>query len=230
MITLRKSADRASTRLEWLESRHGFSFGQHYDPTNLGFGPLRVINEDWIAPRAGFPPHPHRDMEILTYMLAGTLTHHDSEGNAVEIRPGRMQAMHAGSGITHSEINFDTHAPVHLLQIWIEPDTLGIDPGHTELDYALEPGSPVVLASPSGRSGGVAIAQDATVSALALDPGQSTTLHFDSNRRGWLQVPVGSGRVEAAAFEAGDAFAIEGERRVRVEATAACEMLVFDLP
>jgi redox-sensitive bicupin YhaK (pirin superfamily) len=233
VIELRKGSDRALTRLDWLESRHSFSFGHHYDPQNLGFGPLRVINEDRIAPSSGFPSHPHRDMEILTYMLTGTLTHHDSEGNAVEIRPGRIQVMHAGSGIVHSEMNFDAQVPVHLLQIWLEPDALGLQPGHAEFDFARVPGEPVVLASKNALAGGVSLAQDATLSALTLAAGQTIRLPLASGRRGWVQLPIGRGRVAGIDFEAGDAFAIKaeksGQEHLDIEATEASEMLIFSL-
>ena len=230
MIELRKSGDRGHTQLEWLESRHSFSFAHYYDPGNMGHGPLRVINEDWIEPRSGFPAHPHRDMEILTYMLSGTLTHRDSEGNEVEIRPGRIQHMHAGRGIVHSELNYDRHVPVHLLQIWIEPDAHGIDPGHTELDFRLEPGEPTVLASPGGERGGVSLRQDATLSALALEPGQSAEIRFDAARKGWVQVVGGSGHAHGLALEAGDGLRLEAVETLAVSGTTPVELLVFDLP
>ena len=230
MIELRKAGDRGRTELEWLESRHSFSFAHFYDPRFMGHGPLRVINEDWIAPRSGFPSHPHRDMEILTYMLSGTLTHRDSEGSAIEIAPGRIQRMHAGRGIVHSELNFDRSVPVHLLQIWIEPDRAGIDPGHTELDFDLAPGEPTVLASPGGARGGVSLQQDATLSALSLEPGRSAELVFDPARRGWIQVARGSGSAQGVAYEAGDGLRLERTGAVEVSATAPAELLIFDLP
>ena len=230
MIELRKAADRGHSQMDWLESRHSFSFAHYHDPENMGHGPLRVINEDWIAAQSGFPSHPHRDMEILTYMLAGTLTHHDSEGNAVEIKPGRIQLMHAGSGIVHSELNFDPEVPVHLLQIWIEPNRFGIDPGHTELDFTLEPGELNVLASPDGGAGGTTLQQDATVSALALEAGQSAELRFGPARRGWVQIARGSGYAGDVAFEAGDGLELRDEEAVAMSATTPIEVLIFDLP
>ncbi|MEM9175135.1 MAG: pirin family protein, partial [Myxococcota bacterium] len=172
MLDKRPSSTRFRTRMDWLESHHAFSFGHHYDPDRLGFGPLRVLNEDWISPGAGFPLHPHREMEILSYVRAGALTHQDSEGNDAEIRPGRVQLMHAGTGIAHAERN-EGGDPVHLLQIWIEPDTLGTRPGYEMLDFAHTPGVPTVLVSPEGTAGGLPLRQDATVSALVLRRDQS---------------------------------------------------------
>jgi redox-sensitive bicupin YhaK (pirin superfamily) len=230
MIELRKGSERKRTQMDWLESRHSFSFGHHYDPSNLGYGPLRVINEDWIAPRSGFPDHPHRDMEILTYMLAGTLTHRDSEGNAVEIKPGRLQAMRAGSGIAHSEMNLDEWVRVHLLQIWIEPDALGLEPGHVEFDFDRIPGTAVVLASKDGKAGGVSLQQDASVSSLTLGSEETFTLPVDPVRRTWIQFVRGDGRVGQTGYEAGDAITADGVNEVVVEGSSPSEMLIFDLP
>ena len=230
MIVHHEAQKRFHTRLGWLDSRHGFSFGSHYDPDRMGHGPLRVINEDWIAPRSGFPPHGHRDMEILTYMLAGTLTHQDSEGNDVEIRPGRLQRMHAGTGIHHSEMNLDASEPVHLLQIWIEPDAPGGTPGHDELDFSLAPGEPVVLASKGAAAGGLDLRADATVKALRLAPGTSHPFSVETGRRGWVQVAGGSGRAGDTALEAGDGLAIDGPERVEIAADEEVELVLFDLP
>ena len=230
MLALQKSQDRFVTRFGWLDSRHAFSFGHHFDLDRMGHGPLRVINEDWIAPRSGFPSHPHQEMEILTYVLGGRLTHRDSAGNEAEITPGRAQLMHAGTGIVHSEMNLDPSEAVHLLQIWIEPGELGTEPGHEELDFELTAGSPVVLASPGASGGGLAIRQDATVSALALDAASPFEWSIADARRGWLQWTRGSGRVGDLELEAGDAVAVSGAEAVVVEATEASEMLLFDLP
>ena len=229
MIDARKASDRFHTRLGWLDSRHSFSFGEHYDPSNLGHGALRVINEDRIAPASGFPTHAHREMEILTYVLSGTLTHRDSEGNAAEVRPGRAQLMHAGTGIAHSEYNLGRE-PVHLLQIWIEPDRTGTRPGYEMLDFELAAGSRRVLASPEARSGGLPIHQDATISALKLEAGQSHDWSIGTGCSGWLQVAGGAGRVDARGFEAGDGFALDAVEQVKIEAAEASELLLFDLP
>lgn len=228
MIDKRKANHRFRTEFDWLDSRHSFSFGHHYDPAILGFGPLRVVNEDRIAPRSGFPAHPHREMEILTYVLSGTLTHLDSEENEAEIRPRRSQLMHAGTGIAHAELNLGDD-PVHMLQIWIEPDTHGTPPGHEMIDFALEPGAPTVLASPGSSAGGLPIRQDAVVSALGLDEGDSFDWTLDARRRGWIQVARGTGRVDRIDFEVGDGFAVENVDRLEIEATANAELLLFDL-
>ena len=229
MIDKRKAADRDRTALDWLDSRHSFSFGAHYDPANLGFGPLRVINEDWIGAASGFPPHPHREMEILTYVLSGALTHRDSEGNDVEIRPGRAQLMHAGTGIAHAESNLGS-VPVHLLQIWIEPDHAGTPPGYEMLDFDLAPGTPVVLASPRASAGGLSIRQDATISALALSGGMAFDWPLGADRTGWVQVARGAGALAGVAFEPGDGFALEAVESLVIEATQDAELLLFDLP
>lgn len=233
MIEQRKAADRFVTRLEWLDSRHSFSFGPHHDPARMGFGPLRVLNEDWIAAGKGFPAHPHREMEILTYVLAGALTHRDSEGNAAEIRPRRAQLMHAGRGIAHAELNLGTD-PVHLLQIWIEPDRRGTAPGYEMIDFDLAPGALTPLASPPAASGGLAIRQDATVSALALERGGSFEWSLPGARAGWVQVAAGRGRIGALAFEAGDGFALSDTERqgihMEMHAEEDAELLLFDLP
>ena len=229
MIDKRKADDRFRTELDWLDSRHSFSFGHHYDPAILGFGPLRVINEDWIAPRSGFPAHPHREMEILTYVLSGTLSHLDSEENEARIRPRRSQLMHAGTGIAHAELNLGDD-PVHLLQIWIEPDTPRTSPGHEMIDFALAPAVPTVLASSGASAGGLPLRQDAIVSALVLDEGQSFGWSLGERRRGWIQVAHGTGRVDGIDFEAGDGFAIEEVDRLEIEAVESAELLLFDLP
>jgi redox-sensitive bicupin YhaK (pirin superfamily) len=229
MIEKRKASGRYQTRLDWLDSRHSFSFGHHYDAANVGHGPLRVLNEDWIAAKSGFPTHPHREMEILTYVLFGTLAHRDSEGNEAEIRPGRTQLMHAGTGIAHSEFNRG-QGPVHLLQIWIEPRVLGALAGYEMLDFDLDPGAPAVLVSPDAKSGGLPIRQDATVSALKLEAGQSFAWSLPSGRRGWVQIALGAGQVGAIGFEAGDGFALDEVEQTSVEAEEASELLLFDLP
>ena len=230
MIDLRPASDRFATRLDWLDSRHSFAFGEHYDPERLSFGPLRVINEDWIAPRSGFPMHGHREMEILSYVVAGALSHRDSEGHASTIRPGRVQLMHAGTGIAHSELNLDADRPVHLLQIWVEPAERGGRPGYEELDFTPEPGRARVLASADGVAGGLPLRQDATISALRLAPGQVYAWQRAPGRRGWVQIAVGAGRVHGVDFAAGDGLAVEDRSQLTIEATEDAELLLFDLP
>jgi redox-sensitive bicupin YhaK (pirin superfamily) len=198
----------------------------------MGYGPLRVVNEDWISPRSGFPAHGHRDMEILTWVLSGTLTHRDSEGNRTEIRPGRAQLMHAGRGIRHSEMNLDRSEPLHLLQIWIEPERTGSPPGHAVLDTVLEPGRPSVIASRGATKGGLAIRQDATVSALQLRPDDAFEWPLAPGRCGWVQVARGAGRAGSTTLEAGDGLALDRVEGLRLEARgeAGVELLLFDLP
>lgn len=229
MIEYRRASDRFESRMDWLHSRHSFSFGHHYDPSNVGFGPLRVVNEDWIQARSGFPTHPHREMEILTYVMAGTLSHRDSEGSDDAVRPGRLQLMHAGTGIAHSEINHGDET-VHLLQVWIEPDRIGTAPGYEMLDYELSPGLPTVLASSDAEAGGLPLRQDASVSALELEAGQSFSWPLAAGRRGWIQVAGGAGEVNSLPFEAGDAFGIDETKGLEIKATSDAEFVLFDLP
>jgi redox-sensitive bicupin YhaK (pirin superfamily) len=232
MIELRKASGRFRTRLDWLDSRHSFSFGHHFDSARMGHGPLRVVNEDWISPRSGFPTHGHRDMEILSWVLSGTLTHRDSEGNRAEIRPGRVQLMHAGRGISHSELNLDQSEPVHLLQIWIEPERKGAPPGHAFVDVALEPGRPSVLASYGASEGGLAIRNEVTVSALRLRPGEGFDGRWDAGRSGWVQVARGAGRSGSFPLSAGDALALDRVEALNLEGggETGIELLLFDLP
>jgi len=232
MIELQRASSRFQTRLDWLDSRHSFSFGHHFDPARMGHGPLRVVNEDWISPRSGFPTHGHRDMEILTWVLSGRLTHRDSEGNREEIRPGRVQLMHAGRGIRHSELNLDHSEPVHLLQIWIEPEREGTQPGHAFLDVALEPGRPSVLASYEATKGGLEIRNEVTVSALQLRPGEDYEWRWAPGRSGWLQVARGRGQSESIPLGAGDGLALDRVEALKLEGggETGIELLIFDLP
>ena len=229
MFTLHRAEDRFQTRTDWLDSRHAFSFAEHFDPARLGFGPLRVVNDDRIAPRSGFPPHAHRDMEILTWIVSGSLTHEDSEGHRITLGPGHAQRMRAGRGIVHSEMNLDATRPLHLLQIWIEPAQRGLVPGHEERLFTLAPGQVVVVASEDGAEGGLSIARDARVLALRLERGDRHPLVLDPARSAWLQVVQGAGRIGTTAVAAGDALAVEDESGLEIEATAPLELLVFDL-
>jgi len=229
MITVRKSADRGRSTTSWLDSRHTFSFADYLDPRHERFGALRVLNEDWIAPASGFGSHPHRDMEILTWVLSGTLEHADSEGHRVRLQPGRVQLMRAGTGIWHSEVNPSPQAPLHLLQIWLLPGRRGLAPGHWEADVTVEPGVLVPLATPGGRDGGLAIAQDVSVYALTVPAGERVEHALAPGRRAWLQVTRGHGAVGGTVVEAGDGVAIEGETRVAVSATTELDALLFDL-
>lgn len=232
MIDIRRGDDRGVTSTPWLDSRHSFSFGNYYDPVRMGFGALRVINEDRVAPGGGFPTHGHRDMEILTWVLQGALAHRDSLGSGAVIRPGELQMMRAGSGIRHSEFNASSEEPVHFLQIWIVPDKAGLVPGYaqrafdpTELDGRLR-----LLASPDGRNGALIIAQDAELWAGRTGSSGGTLSHQATpGRRQWLQVARGEVRLGDATLRPGDAVAIEAATGVRIEADAAAEILLFDL-
>ncbi len=229
-MTIRPAADRGHTRLDWLDSRHSFSFGEYSDPRHMGFGTLRVINEDVIAPGGGFAMHGHRDMEIITWVLSGELAHRDSLGNGSVIRPGEAQRMSAGTGIRHSEFNPSQGAPVHLLQIWILPDTAAVEPGYEQQAIAAPDGQLVVVASRDGAGGGVRIHQDTTLLAARL-PAQAAVGHrLGAGRVAWVQVARGAITVNGQALEAGDGAALSGEAAAELRARGASEILLFDMP
>ncbi len=231
MITLRKSDDRGATRIDWLDSKHSFSFGEYYDPQNMGFGPLRVINEDVIAGGGGFRPHPHRDMEIITYILSGALQHKDSLGTGSVIRPGEIQKMSAGSGIVHSEFNASRERECHLLQIWIEPSKEGIAPAYEQ--KAIDPEAVKNhfsrIAAPDPRDNEVKLVQDAEIWAAKFDAGVEAVHQLEKGRRAWLQVASGTVELGDHKLKAGDAAAITDEDRILVRAHAPSEVLLFDL-
>ena len=231
MINLRKSHDRGHANHGWLDSYHTFSFADYYDPREMGFGALRVINEDWVAPKSGFPTHPHRDMEIVTYILEGALTHQDSMGNGSVIRVGDVQRMSAGTGITHSEANASDHEPVHLLQIWIEPNETGLTPSYEQTHFpaADKHGRFRLIASHDGREGSVTIHQDAAVYAAVLDADQALTYTLDSRRRAYLHVARGRIALNNYPLEAGDGAKINGPEALTLSALEAAEVLLFDL-
>jgi len=232
MISLRKSADRGRSRLDWLDSRHSFSFGDYFDPKHVGFGPLRVINEDWVAPSQGFPTHGHRDMEIITYVLEGVLQHKDSLGNGSLIRPGDVQRMSAGHGVTHSEYNPSDRDTVHLLQIWIEPKFRGIRHGYEQKEFPAEEkrGRLRIIASPDGRDGSVAINQNATVMAALLAPAERVEYPLAKGRSAYLHLVRGRIEANGTLLETGDAASLRDEDGVRIEAKEDSEFLLFDLP
>jgi quercetin 2,3-dioxygenase len=231
MITIRKSAERGRTKIDWLDSRHTFSFGDYYDPAQAGFSTLRVINEDRVRPGAGFPTHGHRDMEIITYVLEGALEHKDSLGNGSTIRVGEVQRMSAGAGITHSEFNHSKSEPVHFLQIWIIPAERGIAPGYEqrEIDIAKLPGALVPIATRDGRDKSVKIHQDAALSVAKLERGQRVDIELKSGRRGWIQVARGGVAVNSMALAESDGAAVSGESKVSIVADSPAEVLFFDL-
>jgi hypothetical protein len=232
MITPRKSDDRGLTELDWLQSRHSFSFGDYHDPAHMGFRTLRVINEDHVAPAKGFGFHPHRDMEILTWVLAGELEHKDSLGNGSVIRPGDAQRMSAGSGIVHSETNPSPDATVHLLQIWILPERRGIAPGYEQkrIPDDARRGRLALIASPDGADGSLVLHTDARVYDGVLERGDEVALALPG-RAGWLQVARGAVRLAGGEeLGAGDGVAVQGEPELRLVATEPAEVLAFDLP
>ncbi len=232
MLSIRKSSERGVTRLDWLDSRHTFSFGEYYDPHTMGFSVLRVINEDVVAPRAGFPTHPHRDMEIVTWVLSGALEHRDSLGNGSVIRPGDGQRMTAGTGVTHSEFNHSSNEPVHLLQIWLLPTRSGLVPGYEQLNFAeaQRRGRLRLIASPDGADGSITIHQDARIYTALLEGSDAAEHRLEPGRRAWLQVGRGAVTVNGTPMRQGDGAAIEGESRLTIAAEQESEVLLFDLP
>lgn len=228
MIQLRPANDRGHGQHGWLDSWHTFSFADYHDPRHVQFSALRVINEDRVAPGAGFPTHPHRDMEIITYVLEGALEHKDSLGTGSVIRPGEVQRMSAGTGIRHSEFNHSPSDPVHFLQIWILPDRRGVTPGYEQKRITLD-GQLRLIASPDGRAGSLTIHQDAHVYAARLNDGE-TTHALASGRRAWVQVARGTLRLNGTSLQAGDGASIEDEPGLRFAADGSAEVLLFDLP
>src|SRR5665213_962634 len=206
MITVRKANDRGFTNIDWLKSRHTFSFGEYYDPNEQGFSDLRVINEDWVAPGMGFPSHSHRDMEIITYVVAGAVQHRDSMGNGSIIRPGDVQRMSAGTGVTHSEYNPSKVEELHLLQIWIMPDRRGHQPDYEEkkVTETEKRGNLRLVASPDGRDGSVTLHQDAKLYAGIAEKGKPLEFEMTPGRRGYLQVVKGAVNLNGVALEHGD--------------------------
>ena len=232
MIEIRKSRERGHANHGWLDSYHTFSFADYHDPRWMGFGPLRVINDDRIAPGGGFPTHSHRDMEIVTYVLSGALEHKDSLGNGGVIRPGEVQRMRAGRGIAHSEFNASDTTPVHLLQIWIEPDKQGLEPGYEQKAFAPEElgGRFRMVASSDGRDDSVTIHQDAAIYVARLAEGERAILTLAPGRRAWLHVATGRVQLKDYLMEAGDAVALTDESTITIEAREASEVVCFDLP
>ncbi len=233
MITVRRAEERGSDNLGWLDSRHTFSFGHYYDPKHMGFGPLRVINEDRVEPGAGFDTHGHRDMEIVSYVLDGALEHKDSIGTGSVIRPGDVQVMSAGTGIRHSEYNHSKAEPVHFLQIWLLPDRQGLRPRYDQKAFpeTEKRGRLRLIASPEGRDGSIVIHQDAEIFATLLDAGAAVSHDFEVGRKGWVQVVRGAVEVNGEPVLAGDGVAVTDEPTLAVLGRADdSEILVFDLP
>jgi len=232
MMEIRRSEERGLADHGWLKSFHTFSFADYHDPQNMGFGPLRVINEDRVEPGQGFGTHGHRDMEIISYVLEGGLAHKDSMGNGSVIRPGDVQRMSAGTGVRHSEYNASDRDRVHFLQIWIEPNVRGIEPGYEEkhFDAASKRGTLRLIASADGREGSVRIHQDANLYATLVDGGEVVTFEPTQGRRVYVHVVRGAAQVNGQALAAGDAMKLwGGDNKVRIDHARDAEILIFDL-
>jgi len=232
MIAIRPANERGAVNLGWLDSKHSFSFGNYYDPQQMGFASLRVINEDKIQPNGGFGTHGHRDMEIVTYLLAGELEHKDNIGNGSIIRPGEVQRMSAGTGILHSEYNASDENPAHLLQIWILPNQTGLEPSYEQKMFGEEEkrGRLKLVGSREGREGSVTIHQDVDLYATALAKGEAIAYPIADRRKVWVQVARGAIALDRHSLAAGDGAAISEETQLSFQATAEeTEVLLFDL-
>jgi redox-sensitive bicupin YhaK (pirin superfamily) len=231
MQRLRRAAERGHADHGWLDSFHSFSFADYYDPSHMGFRALRVINDDTVAPGRGFGAHPHRDMEIISYVLDGGLAHRDSMGTGSVIRPGDVQRMSAGTGVVHSEHNASPSEPVHFLQIWLVPSERGLAPGYEQRTFSAEEkaGRLRLVASPDGRDGSVTVHADASLYAGVLGAGEAAELPLPPGRHAWVQLARGKARVNGHDLGAGDGLALSDEARVQIEGVDAGEVLVFDL-
>lgn len=229
---IRRADERGFADHGWLRSRHTFSFAGYHDPAHMGFRCLRVMNEDWVAPGAGFGAHPHREMEIVTYVLEGALRHRDSTGGDEVLRAGELQRMSAGTGITHSEFNASDEESVHFYQIWITPRAAGARPSYEQRAFAKEArrNRLQLVASPDGRDGSLVIGQDALVALADLDAGKSLALPLAAGRHAWVQVLRGGARVHGVELDAGDAARMSGPVHAEITAVGACELMCFDLP
>jgi len=222
-----------NTKINWLDARHSFSFGGHYDPKRMGFGPLRVVNEDRIAPSGGFPSHPHSDMEIVTIILDGRLEHKDSMGNGRVIEKGDIQYMSAGTGVVHSELNPSAENPVHLMQIWIQSNAKGLEPRYADQKIIGEvPDEWKLILSPDGRDGSMAIRQDAELRTVELSSGAQIDYSASDSGRGlWLFVIEGEITVESETLHGGDSLALEGVERIQIQNQGgSAKVMIFDLP
>jgi quercetin 2,3-dioxygenase len=231
MIKIRKSKDRGHFNFGWLDTYHTFSFGDYYDPSHMGFRSLRVINEDFVHAGRGFPTHSHRDMEIITYILEGALEHRDSLGNGSVIRPGDVQRMTAGTGVSHSEANPSSENSLHLLQIWILPQERGLEPGYEQKAFSNEEkrGNLRLIASSAGRGGSVKVHQDVSVYAAVLDKEESVEHQLAANRHAWIQVAQGAVVVDGTNLDQGDGAAISGEPKFTISGRNKTEILLFDM-
>jgi len=229
MIYVRKAEQRGHAQHGWLDSWHTFSFAEYYDPEFMGFSALRVINEDVIAPGQGFGTHPHKDMEILTYVLSGTVEHQDSMGNKEQIPAGEFQIMSAGTGVRHSEYNASASEPLHLYQIWIIPQQAGVEPRYEQKKFDAPQGRQWVL-TPDSREGSLKVWQDMTLSRWALTQGETGSLTLDGRRNYWVQVVKGDVTLNGESLSTSDALALHQESLLSLQADSAAEVLIFDLP
>jgi redox-sensitive bicupin YhaK (pirin superfamily) len=233
MMTIRRGDERGHAEHGWLDSHHTFSFADYFDPAHMGFRSLRVINEDRVAPGQGFGAHPHRDMEIISYVLDGSLEHKDSMGTGSVIRPGDVQRMSAGTGVVHSEFNGSKSDSVHFLQIWIIPEKRSIEPSYEQKTFssADKRGKLRVVASPDSRDGSVKVHADAVLHAGLFDAGETASMTLGKGRHGWVHVARGKVRVNDTELDAGDAVAVTPatETTIRIEGIDGGEVLVFDL-
>ncbi len=231
MINIRKAGDRGHFDFGWLDTYHTFSFDQYYDPAHIHFRSLRVINEDRVQPAHGFPTHSHRDLEIITYILSGGLEHRDSMGNGSVIRPSDVQRMTAGTGVSHSEFNASNIEPVHLLQIWILPESQDLPPSYEEKHFSDEERRDRLrlIASNDGRDGSVTIHQDAEVYAALLDAGKAVTHTLAEDRYAWLQIARGAISLNEVELKEGDGAAVSNQSELTIKARDQAEVLLFDL-
>jgi redox-sensitive bicupin YhaK (pirin superfamily) len=231
MLKIRKASERGHADHGWLNSHHTFSFADYYDPAHMGFGQLRVINDDRVAPGRGFGTHPHRDMEIISYVLDGALAHKDSMGNGSEMRPGDVQRMSAGTGVTHSEFNPSADEPVHFLQIWILPDARGHEPGYEQKHFAAaeKRGRLRLVASREGRDGSVSLNQDVDLYAGLLSGEEALTFEATANRDVWVHIARGELMLNGQALAAGDGAALNGPGALSFTAGKDAEVLLFDM-
>ena len=231
MIRLRKANDRGAVSMGWLNSKHTFSFGHYHDPAHMGFGNLRVINEDRVQPGKGFAPHSHENMEIISYVISGALEHKDSMGNGSVIRPGDVQRMSAGTGVQHSEFNHSEDEPVHFLQIWVLPDSNGLQPAYQERHFSPERrrNQLRLVASREGRDESLTVHQDVDLYASLLSAGNTLTHVFGTDRNGWIQLVHGRLTIGDQVLAAGDGAAIGNVETIEIEALEDAELLLFDM-
>jgi redox-sensitive bicupin YhaK (pirin superfamily) len=231
MITFRKASERGHADHGWLDSYHTFSFADYYDPKHMGFGPLRVINDDTVAGGGGFPPHPHRDMEIISYVIEGALTHRDNMGNGSTMRPGDVQRMSAGRGVVHSEFNASKTEPVHFLQIWILPERAGLSAGYEQKFFAEDEkrGKLRLIAAPTAEDGAVVVRQDVRLFATLLAEGAAVKHTIADQRKGWVHVVKGEAVLNGHVLGAGDGAAVEGTQELTLSSPTSGEILLFDM-